>query len=145
MLSHTYMLCDQSQCTVHSFGAYPSVCDVASDLPNLVGSHNETEDFLFSYTSSQRPLAIWCPHSTTTHFPARCLGQPTLARNQTQHQQGGRKRMHSGRWREIWIGKGYLDEFFWFYLSFQLPSCHSMQAPLHIIMFLPLLYFKPNV
>jgi hypothetical protein len=52
MLSHIYMLCDQSQCTVHSFGAYPSVCGVASDLPNLVGSHNQTEDLLFSYTLS---------------------------------------------------------------------------------------------
>ena len=45
------MLCDQSQCTVHSFGAYPSVCGTASDLPNLVGSHNQTEDHLLTTSS----------------------------------------------------------------------------------------------
>jgi hypothetical protein len=61
--------------SAHSFGAYPSVCGAASDLPNLVGSHNQMEDILFSYTSSQleRPLAILCLHSTTTRFPARRL------------------------------------------------------------------------
>ena len=47
-----------------------------------------------------------------------------------------------------WASKGDLDWWripWWvFYLSFQHPSHHSMQAPLHIIMF-PLLYFKPNI
>jgi hypothetical protein len=53
--------------------------------------------------------------------------------------------MHSGRRREIWIGEGYLDEFFLILLIIPTSEYHSIRAPLHIIMFLPLLYFKPNV
>jgi hypothetical protein len=67
MLSHIHMLYDQSQCAVLSFGAYPSVCGAASDLPNLVGSHNQMEDLLFSYTSSQCPLTIRLSHGYEYH------------------------------------------------------------------------------
>jgi len=73
ILHHSYMLCDQLQCTVCSFAAcisqfvaWPQTC-----LTWYV--HIIKGNILYMCTSSQRPLTIWCPCNTTTCFLARHL------------------------------------------------------------------------
>src|SRR5882762_2355899 len=73
ILPHSYMLYDQLQCTVRSFGACISQFVARPQTCLTWYVHIIKGNIFYTCTSSQHPLPIWCPNNTMMRFLVRHL------------------------------------------------------------------------
>jgi len=123
ILPHSYMLYDQLQCTVRSFGACISQFAARPQTCLTWYVHIIKGNIFYTCTSLQRPLTIRCPHNTMMCFLVHLLifsltkiwspwCSTASAVTDRATDTGAQPNTASASWSEAdaqWVSKGDLD------------------------------------